>query len=59
MKKNTKELKEYTQEEALDLVLGPRGTDRREHYEEEVHNFLVGEAIRKVRTEKGLTQEQL
>lgn len=52
-------LKIYTQEEALDLTLGKKGTPERDAYETKVEDYLVGLAIRKARESKNLTQEQL
>ena len=49
----------YSEEETLDRVLGKRGTLSRERYETEMKVFLIGEAIRKARQSKNLTQEQL
>lgn len=43
----------------LDTVVGTKGTPRRDKYEADVDNFLSGEAIKKVRESKNLTQEQL
>lgn len=53
------ELKLYTHEEMLDAVVGVKGTPRREKYEADIDNFLIGEAIKKARESKNLTQEQL
>ncbi len=52
-------LKVYTQEEALDLTLGKKGTPLRDEYEANVEDYLVGLAIRKAREAQNLTQEQL
>ena len=49
----------YTEEEALDRVLGVKGTSTRDKYEADVNNFLIGEAIKQAREAKNLTQEQL
>jgi DNA-binding XRE family transcriptional regulator len=49
----------YTEEEALDRVLGVKGTPARDKYETDVNNFLIGEAIKQTREAKNLTQEQL
>lgn len=49
----------YTEEEALDILLGVRGTPEREKYEDDINNFLIGEAIKRTRESKNLTQEQL
>ena len=52
-------MKFYSEEEALDKVLGEKGTPVRDGYETEMNSFLMGEAIRKARLSKNLTQEQL
>ncbi len=52
-------MKFYTEEEALDMVLGKEGTPVRNKYEDEVNYFLIGEAIKQTREAKSLTQEQL
>lgn len=53
------DLEFYTEEKALDLVLGQKGTPERDRYEENMHSFLVGEAIKQARQSKNLTQEEL
>lgn len=53
------QMKFYTHEEMLDRVIGVRGTPEREKYEDDINNFLIGEAIRQTREAKNLTQEQL
>lgn len=53
------QMKFYTHEEALDRVIGVRGTPEREKYEADVNNFLIGVIIRQTREAKNLTQEQL
>ncbi|MBP3511288.1 MAG: helix-turn-helix transcriptional regulator [Prevotella sp.] len=52
-------MKFYTEEEALDKVLGTKGTPARDSYESEINSFLMGEAIRKARLSRNMTQEQL
>lgn len=52
-------MKFYTQEEALDMTLGAKGTPERDEYEQKMDAFLIGEAIRQARESKNLTQEQL
>lgn len=52
-------MKFYTEEEALDRVLGIKGTPVRDKYETDINNFLIGEAIKQAREAKNLTQEQL
>lgn len=53
------QMKLYTHEEMLDRVIGVRGTLEREKYEDDINNFLIGEAIKRTREAKNLTQEQL
>lgn len=52
-------MKKYTEEEALDAILGPKGTELRNEYETEMDKFRIGEAIRQARQNKKLTQEKL
>ena len=52
-------MKFYTEEEALDIVIGEKGTPERNKYEDDINNFLIGEAIKRTRESKNLTQEQL
>ena len=53
------EMKFYTEEEALDKVIGEKGTPVRNKYEDDINNFLIGEAIKQTREARNLTQEQL
>lgn len=52
-------MKFYSEEDALDKVLGVKGTPVRDKYETDINNFLIGEAIKQIREAKNLTQEQL
>lgn len=52
-------MKFYTEDEALDKVLGKEGTPLREQYASDMNAFLMGEAIKKARLSKNLTQEAL
>lgn len=52
-------IKVYSQEEALDLTLGVKGSPERDTYDAKVEEYLVGLAIRRAREVKKLTQEQL
>ena len=52
-------MKTYSLDEITDLHIGKRGTPRREAFETELRLDLIGEAIRKARKERKLTQEQL
>lgn len=49
----------YTEEEALNKVLGEKGASLRSQYESDMNAFLMGEAIKKARQSKNLTQEEL
>jgi len=46
-------------EEVLDIHIGKRGTEKREKFEQDLKLELLGEAIKKARKAKHLTQEQL
>jgi DNA-binding XRE family transcriptional regulator len=52
-------LKTYTLDEVTDKYIGKRGTDKREAFEYELKLDLLGEAIKKARKQRNLTQEQL
>lgn len=52
-------MKLYTQEEVLDMTIGPKGTPRRDEYDAKVEDYLVGLAIRQAREAQNLTQEEL
>lgn len=54
-----KKLKTFTLEEVTDKHIGQRGTAKREAFENELQLDLIGEAIKKARIERNLTQEQL
>lgn len=43
----------------IDKHIGERGTERREAFENELRIDLLGHAIKQVRQERNLTQEQL
>ena len=45
--------------EVLDVHIGKRGTKKRERFEQELRIDLLGDAIKKARKAKNLTQEQL
>ena len=49
----------YTQDQMVDKHVGVKGTAARAEYDEQVELMLVGEAIRKARLAKSLSQEQL
>ena len=52
-------MKTYTLEQAKDKYLGKKGTVERDTYENELRLDLIGEAIKKARKERKLTQTQL
>ena len=52
-------MKLYDIDKAEDILLGEKGNRIRDEYETELEQFYIGEAIRKVRISKNLTQEEL
>jgi len=46
-------------DEVLDIHIGKRGIKKRERFEQELRIELLGDAIKKARKAKNLTQEQL
>lgn len=54
-----KELKSYSLDEITDKYIGKIGTPKRDAFENELRLDLLGEAIKKARKERKLTQEQL
>lgn len=52
-------MKLYTETEVIDKALGEKGTPIRDHYDSKMNAFLMGEAIKRARQSKHLTQEQL
>ena len=52
-------MKFYTEEEITDKHIGKKGTLARDKFEGDLQSFLIGEAIRKARQSKNLTQEEL
>ncbi|MDD3875571.1 MAG: helix-turn-helix transcriptional regulator [Bacteroidales bacterium] len=52
-------VKTYTLDEVTDKYIGERGSAKREAFENELRLDLVGEAIKKARKERNLTQEEL
>ena len=52
-------MKFYTEEEIIDKHIGKKGTLARDKFEEGLQSFLIGEAIKKARQSKNLTQEEL
>ena len=53
------ETKTYSLEEITDKHIGKRGTPKREAFENELRLDLLGEAIKKARKERNLTQGEL
>jgi len=53
------DMKTYSLAEITDKHIGKRGTPIREAFENELRLDLLGEAIKKVRKNRNLTQEQL
>ena len=52
-------MKVYTHEEMLDKVVGEKGTPARNKFERKMDDFLIGEAIKRIREANNLTKEQL
>jgi HTH-type transcriptional regulator / antitoxin HipB len=52
-------MKSYSLEEVTDQYIGKRGTPKRELFEQELRLELLGDAIKKARKAKHMTQEQL
>ena len=52
-------MKLYSHDEVLDKVLGPKGNVERDEHDANVQSFLMGEALKKARLSKNLTQEEL
>lgn len=54
-----KELKRYSLDEITDTYIDEVGTSKRTTFENELRLDLIGEAIKKARKERNLTQAQL
>lgn len=52
-------MKTYSLEELTDKHIGKKGTPKRDAFENELRPELLGQAIKQVRRECTLTQEQL
>lgn len=52
-------MKFYTEEQIINKHIGEKGEIAREKFDAEVQSFLIGEAIKKARQSKMLTQEDL
>ncbi|HEY9183969.1 MAG TPA: helix-turn-helix transcriptional regulator [Salegentibacter sp.] len=55
----TKKIKQYSLEEVTDKYIGKPGTKEREDFEDELRLDLIGEAIKKARKDRNLTQAEL
>lgn len=55
----SKALKTYSLDEITDKFIGKKGTPKRDAFENELRLELIGDAIRKARKERNLTQEEL
>lgn len=53
------DMKFYSENEAIDKVIGEAGTQNRMEFDAQMKEFLIGEAIRQARQSRNLTQEQL
>ena len=54
-----KKLKLYSLDEVTDKHIGKKGTKKRDEFESELRLDLLGEAIKRARKERHLTQEEL
>jgi len=52
-------MKTYSLEELTDKYIGKKGTKKRDDFENELRLDLLGQAIKKARLERNLTQEKL
>jgi len=52
-------MKAYTLDEVQDKLIGKIGTPERDLFEYELQMDLIGKAIRQIRQERNLTQEEL
>lgn len=52
-------MKTYSLEQLTDKYIGEKGTPKRDEFENELRLDLIGDAIKKARKERQLTQEQL
>ena len=55
----TKKIKHYSLEEVTDKYIGKPGIKEREDFEDELRLDLIGEAIKKARKDRNLTQAEL
>ena len=59
MNQKNNRMKTTSFDEVLDMHIGKRGTKKREKFEQDLKLELLGDAIKKARKAKHLTQEQL
>lgn len=52
-------MRTYSLEELTDKYIGKKGTGKRDEFENELRLDLLGQAIKRARQERNLTQEQL
>ena len=52
-------MKTYSLDQVQDRLIGKKGTSERDRFEYELQLDLIGQAIKKTRQERHLTQEQL
>lgn len=52
-------MKTYSLEDLTDKYIGEKGTKKRSEFENELRLDLLGEAIKRARKERNLTQEEL
>jgi DNA-binding XRE family transcriptional regulator len=52
-------MKTYRLDEVTDKYIGKKGTPKRDNFENELRLDLIGDAIKKARKERNLTQAQL
>ena len=52
-------MKTYTLDEVQNKIIGKKGTPNRDKFEYELQMGLIGKAIKEIRQERNLTQEQL
>lgn len=52
-------MKYYRIETAEDLLLGKKGSQYRDEYDSDLEQLYIGEAIKKVRLSRNMTQEEL
>ena len=52
-------MKFYTEEQIVEKHIGKKGEHQRDKFDAEIQSFLIGEAIKKARQSKMLTQEDL